>query len=150
MNGQTGKRANGQSLRNVVSDFRSQILWQKAQAFGAAIAEVVVALPRDRAADAIAGQLIRSATSIAANIAEGYGRFSQAAYRSHLSVARGSAFETMSWLDLLARRHYLTDEACAPLIAQCVELQKLLTIRMRSLSAGKTYAISEEAATYEV
>ena len=45
--------------------------------------------------------MMRSAGSVPANIAEGYGRYSQAAYRSHLSIARGSLFETQSWIDLL-------------------------------------------------
>ena len=86
------------------SDFRRQILWQKAQAFAESVSALVVELPSDRVVDVIANQLIRSATSISANIAEGSGQYSQAAYRSHLSIARGSSFEVESWLDLLQWR----------------------------------------------
>jgi len=141
MNEQAGKQANGQRAAGPIgSDFRKQILWQKAQMFAVCISEVVLDLPRDRAADVLANQLLRASTSIAANIAEGYGRYSQAAYRNHLSIARGSAFEVESWLDLLIRRKYLTREAGEALIDSCVELQKLITLRMKSLSAGQTYA----------
>lgn len=82
-----------------------------------------------------------SACSIPANIAEGYGRFSQPAYRSHISIARGSAFESESWLDLFNRRGYLPDETGNKLLAQCTLVQRMITTRMRELSGGKaTYA----------
>jgi four helix bundle protein len=116
------------------------MLWQKAQAFAERIAALVVELPNDQAANVVANQLLRSATSISANIAEGYGRYSQAAYRNHLSIARGSAFEVESWIDLLARRRYIDEAVAAELFAGCIELQKLLTLRMKSLSEGRTYA----------
>jgi len=121
------------------------MLWTKAQEFASEVAEMVVSLPRDRATDVLCNQLLRSATSISANIAEGYGRFSQAAYRNHLSIARGSAVESESWLDLLQRRDYITNERCEAMIAKCDELQRLLTLRMKSLTDGKTYALREEA-----
>jgi four helix bundle protein len=150
-NGQTGKRTNGQrAAGNVGSDFKSQLLWRKAQDFAAQIAETVLTLPRDRATDVIGNQLLRSATSIPANIAEGYGRYSQPAYRNHLSMARGSAFEVESWLDLLVRRRYLTEQEGDRLVASCIEVQKLLTVRMKSLGDGKSYAVREEGTEYEV
>ncbi|HEY4685218.1 MAG TPA: four helix bundle protein [Dehalococcoidia bacterium] len=151
MSGQTGKRANGQGADGPIgSDFRRQVLWQKAQDLAERIAQTVVTLPRDRATDTIGSQIMRAAGSIAVNIAEGYGRYSQAAYRSHLSIARGSAFEVESWLDLLIRRGYLGDGQGRELLESCVEVQKLLTVRMKSLGDGKTYAVREEADEYEV
>lgn len=148
--GQTGRLANGQSVtRPVGSDFRRQLLGKKAQDFAADSARLVARLPRTRSADVIGNQLLRASTSIAANVAEGYGRYSQAAYRNHLSVARGSAFETESWLDLLFRLEYLTEADAQALINRSVELQKLLTIRMKSLTDGKTYAVRDESLDYE-
>jgi four helix bundle protein len=116
------------------------VLWQKAQSFSLSLTKLVSRLPNNRSADVIANQLLRSGTSIAANIAEGYGRYSQAAYRNHLSIARGSALESESWLDLLAQAGYVTQEEAESLILDCIELQKLLTLRMKAQSQGKTYA----------
>jgi four helix bundle protein len=142
---QTGRRADVQR-----SSFRKQLLWRKAQDFAADIARLTVELPADRATTVIGNQLLRAASSISANIAEGFGRYSQPAYRNHLSIARGSAFESESWLDLLHRRGYLTDAAFETLLAACDELQSLLTLRMKSLSDGKTYAVREEHMPYEI
>ena len=43
-------------------------------------------------------QIRRSAVSIMANIAEGFGRNSRDAFANHLNIARGSAAETQSLL----------------------------------------------------
>ena len=146
MERQTGKRANGQSAYETpASELERQLLWQKAQALAEDVAATAVELRLDVASEPIARQLVRAAGSIAANIAEGYGRYSQPAYRHHLSIARGSAFEVQSWLDLLSRRGYLTGESAARLMSKCIEVQKLLTLRMKSLGEGKTYATREVA-----
>ena len=138
--GQSGNRAIGQRV-SVGSDFREMAIWQESQAFAEMAGRLVLGLRRDRAADPIGSQLIRAAGSVAANIAEGYGRFSQAAYRNHLSIARGSAFECESWLDLLMRLGYLSKEDCDDLMSKCVAVQKMLTVRMKSLhTARQTYA----------
>ena len=125
-------------------DFKKLVIWEKAQALAASIARVVAELPRNRAAEIIASQLLRSAGSVPANIAESYGRYSQAAYRNHLSIARGSLFETESWLDLLHRTGFLSDVKRERLVEECHSVGKLLTLRMKSLSNGNlTYAREE-------
>ena len=130
------------------SGFRGQLLWQKSQAFALALITVVRDLPNDRSADSIGRQLIRSGSSIAANIAEGYGRYSQGAYRNHLSIARGSAFESESWIDLLIESGYVNKGTGDNLLSQCTELQKLLTYRMKALEQRAPRMLKEEQADY--
>ena len=138
-------------MESASSGFKRLILWQKAQAFASNVATMVSALPSDRNASIIGSQLLRSAGSIAANIAEGYGRYSQPAYRNYLSIARGSAFESESWLDLLRRQGYLSPDKEAQLAGQCEEVGRMLTARMKSLTeAKKSYALREEEAEYQV
>ena len=144
VNGQAGRRTDGQRVT-----FRQQVLWKKAQDFAEAVTDALVEVPADRAANVMVNQLLRAATSIPANIAEGYGRYSQAAYRNHLSIARGSAFESESWLELMLRRGLITQAKFDSLLAKCDELERLLTLRMKSLSDGKTYAVREEGETYD-
>jgi four helix bundle protein len=133
--------ANSQRAQPVVgSEFRRQQLWQESQAFAVSIFKFSTQISKDRAANPVVDQLLRSATSIPANVAEGYGRYSQPAYKNHLSIARGSAFETESWLDFLVQTGLVKRETTEPFIVKCIELQRLLTLRMKSVSAGKTYA----------
>src|SRR3990172_695137 len=90
--------------------FRNLALWQRAQELALGVIKMTEALPRNQAAKTLARQIAASSSSIAANIAEGHGRYSVAAYRNHLSIARGSAAEIDSWLDLLRRAGYVTPD----------------------------------------
>ena len=70
------------------------------------------------AKDTIGKQIIRSADSIGANIAEGHGRGSFVDNRRFVRIARGSLYETQHWLRRAFRRKLLSDE----------QIQKLKTI----------------------
>ncbi|HEU5089904.1 MAG TPA: four helix bundle protein, partial [Roseiflexaceae bacterium] len=87
--------------------YRNLILWQQAQELAHDIIQITKRMTLSWASAIIARQIISAATSIGANIAEGHGRFSVAAHRNHLSIARGSAAETDSWLDLMRREGIL-------------------------------------------
>ncbi|MCH7512132.1 MAG: four helix bundle protein, partial [Chloroflexi bacterium] len=68
----------------------------KAQDLALEIVRLASKLPNDRTAPILARQVVRSASSIAANIAEGHGRYTLGAHRNHLSIAKGSVCETDS------------------------------------------------------
>jgi four helix bundle protein len=53
--------------------------------------------PDGRVSSVIANQLLRSAGSISANVAEGFGRRMGKEYTHYLIVARGSTTETLDW-----------------------------------------------------
>lgn len=115
--------------------FRNLALWQRAQELTLKIIRITEALPSTHAAGTVARQVVASAGSVAANIAEGHGRYSVAAYRNHLSIARGSTAETDSWLDLLARAGYITPDIADGLHGDCRTLMAGLTRQMRTLEA---------------
>jgi len=62
------------------------------------------------AKDTIGKQLVRSADSIGANIAEGYGRFHYKENRNFCYFSRGSIIETKSWLKKAKIRNLITEE----------------------------------------
>ena len=58
--------------------------------------------------DTIGKQLTRSADSISANISEGFGRFHYKDSKLFLYYARGSLFETKTWLSKAENRNRIT------------------------------------------
>ena len=72
-------------------------------------------------------QLIRSGTSIGANVVESQQAQCRADFISKLSIALKEACETNYWLRLLQATDYLSDSEFSSMIADCKELEKILT-----------------------
>ena len=85
-------------------------------------------------------QLMRSGTSIGANIIESQQAQSRADFVSKLNIALKEAVETNYWLRLLHATDYLTDSEYTSMITNCKELEKLLTaiIKTTRNSPAKT------------
>ena len=107
--------------------FRNLIVWQKAQDLAARLFQVVDAFPHTWAAEILAKQMLRSASSMGANIAEGHGRFSLKQYRYHLTIARGSAAETESWIFQAQKVGYIAGPKAQQLADHCEEIMRMLT-----------------------
>ena len=80
----------------------------------------------------IAKQILRSGTSIGANVAEARQAQSRADFITKMSIALKEASETDFWLSLLYRAGYLTESQYNSLAADCNELNRLLTSIIKS------------------
>lgn len=60
--------------------------------------------------ETIGKQLVRSADSISANLSEGFGRYHFKESKNFYYYARGSLFETKTWLKKSANRSLIEDE----------------------------------------
>ena len=78
-------------------------------------------------------QLLRSGTSIGANIAEAQQAQSRPDFISKLNIALKEAVETNYWLRLLQAADYLTQAEFSSIYADCVELEKLLTAIIKTM-----------------
>ena len=130
--------------------YQNLVMWQQAQSLAVELVEIVDALPAMQSARTLGNQLLRSGASVAANIAEGYGRFSDGAYRNHLSIARGSLFETESWLNLLMQTGHITTETSGRLTDECEEIARMLTAAMRPLRRANERTVREQPVEYYV
>ena len=77
-------------------------------------------------------QVLRSGTSIGANVEESVHAQSKLDFISKLSIAQKEAIETNYWLRLLKESSYLTSEQADSLLVDCEELQKLLTASIKT------------------
>ena len=77
-------------------------------------------------------QVLRSGTSIGANITEANRGQSKADFINKLAIALKEADETEYWINLLRDSQYINDSQAASMLADCVEIQKLLTSSIKT------------------
>ena len=82
----------------------------------------------------IGKQLVNSADSIGANLAEGYGRGSHADNRRFVKISRGSLFEVKHWLRRAYKRNLLSEEEISSLQKIVKELTPKLSAYINSIS----------------
>ncbi|MBP9892309.1 MAG: four helix bundle protein [Planctomycetes bacterium] len=90
-----------------IDSFRDLRVWKEAMDAAEAVLEVCDAEPLSRKLR-FASQFEASAISVPANVAEGHAGGSTKVYVKHLHIARGSLAETLTYLELAARRGYIT------------------------------------------
>lgn len=64
------------------------------------------------------GQMVRSVDSIAANIAEGFGRFHYGESKHFSYYSRGSLFETKTWVTKARARKLINEEDFSSLVSE--------------------------------
>ena len=74
----------------------------------------------------IGRQLMRSGTSIGANIKEATRGVSKADFTAKMSISLKEASESEFWIELLRDTDYITTEQAESMLADCQELLKLL------------------------
>ncbi|MEI7736100.1 MAG: four helix bundle protein [Ferruginibacter sp.] len=90
-------------------------VYQLAEAFSDIIWEIVVKWDYFHK-DTIGKQIVRSADSVAANIAEGYGRYFYKESKQFFYYSRGSLQETKAWITKCKRRNIIAGDIADMLI----------------------------------
>lgn len=83
-------------------------------------------IPLDIASRSIVGQLVRSGTSISANLHEANLGSSRKDFINKLSIALRESAETLYWLRLLRDSGYISSGASDPYIVEVDEITKIL------------------------
>jgi four helix bundle protein len=92
-------------------------VYQLAESFSDEVWNIVIAWDYF-AKDTVGKQMVRSADSISANIAEGYGRFHYKENKNFCYFSRGSIIETKGWLKKSKNRKLISDEKATILLDQ--------------------------------
>ena len=110
-------------------------LKDRAKSFALRVIKMSDALPRTRSANVIANQILRSATSMAANYrAVGRAR-SKAEFLSKLGVVIEEADETVFWLELLADSAIVAARRLGPLLDDANQLLFIFSASRRTAKA---------------
>jgi four helix bundle protein len=116
-----------------VQRFEDLRVYQMAEELADAIWELVQGW-NSFSRDTVGKQIVRSADSIGANIAEGCGRGSYKDNRRFIFNARGSLYETRHWLRRAYRRSLLPEPQTARLKSLLDELAPTLNAYKKSIS----------------
>jgi four helix bundle protein len=108
-----------------VRSYRDLQVWQRAMDVAVGTYELTRTYPREELFG-LTSQSRRAAASIAANIAEGYGRASKPSYLNFLKIARGSLKELETHLILAERVGLTSSDAVRPVLAQTDEVGRML------------------------
>lgn len=105
---------------------KDNIIQQKSFAFALRIVNLYKYLTTEKKEFVMSKQLLRSGTSIGANVEESIGGQSERDFLSKLSIAYKEARESMYWLKLLQATDYLNQEQAESLLADAEELCKII------------------------
>ncbi|MEL6911339.1 MAG: four helix bundle protein [Cyanobacteria bacterium J06598_4] len=113
-------------------DFENLVVYQLAEKLAHEIWKVVTTWDYF-AKDTLGKQMVRSADSIGANIAEGNGRYNIKDNQRFVKIARGSLYETIHWLRLACYRKLVTAEQVNAIKPIIDELSPKLNAYLNSL-----------------
>ena len=108
-------------------------LLEKSKAFAVHVVKLAQWLVSERKEFVLSKQLLRSGTSIGANLAEAQYAASKSDFVNKLRISLKECSETMFWLELLEENGYLGDSEFLSLKDDCRELLKLLVSSVRTL-----------------
>ncbi|MDE5849610.1 MAG: four helix bundle protein [Muribaculaceae bacterium] len=106
---------------------REDAKWQKSEAFALRIIELYKYLTWEKREFILSKQILRSGTSIGANIVESEFSESSADFIHKLTISQKEAGETLYWLRLLVKSGYLDQNWFTSLYNDGEEIIKILT-----------------------
>ncbi|MBL0144747.1 MAG: four helix bundle protein [Chitinophagaceae bacterium] len=102
------------------------IIQQKSYAFAIRIVNVYKYLIEEKKEFVLAKQLLRSGTSIGANVEEAIGGQSQKDFYAKLNISYKEARETNYWLRILRDTSFLNEKEAESLLIDCEEILKII------------------------
>ena len=109
------------------------VLLEKSKAFAVRAVKLYQYLERRKKEYVLSKQVLRSGTSIGANVHEAIYGQSRSDFTAKMSIALKEAVETEYWLDLLSKTGYLSDRQYGSMREDVSELAKMLTSTVKRM-----------------
>ena len=110
-----------------------KIAKDKSMTFAVRIVNLYKYLTETKNEYVVSKQILRSGTSIGANLAESECAISNADFLSKIYIALKECSETLYWLELLNKTDYLSNSQYESLTSNCEELRKILSATTKTL-----------------
>lgn len=111
---------------------KENILIDKSIDFGARIVKLHRYLLKTQHEAVLSKQILRSGTSIGANINEAQYGSSKADFIAKLHIALKETAETEYWLHILQKSDYLDDNTASSFLNDCLEIKKILIVSINT------------------
>ena len=108
-------------------------VWQKAIDWASEIVSLSADLETNRSHFRLIEQLESACSSVAMNIAEGKGRYSQKEFVQFLYVARGSLYETITLLEIFVKQNWITENKFMEFKKEGREIARMLNALINAI-----------------
>lgn len=112
------------------------IVLEKSKKFAVRVINLYKYLNAEKKEYVLSKQVLRSGTSIGANISEAECSISRKEFLAKMYIAFKECTETKYWLELLHETDYLRDEEYNSMIVDCTEIQKLLSAITKTIKGN--------------
>ncbi len=113
------------------------VTYEKAYLFAIRIVNAFKHLTETKREFVLSKQVLRSGTSIGANIAEANGAISKADFSNKISIAYKECLETKYWLSLLKDTEYISENTFESIFEDADELARILFSILKKTRIGK-------------
>ena len=117
------------------------VIRDKSKAFAVRIVKLYRYLCEEKKEFVLSKQLLRSGTSIGANIAEANCAISKKDFFAKMHIAFKECAESKYWLELLYETEYLTQTEYQSMLRDCVELYKLLSSVTKTMKSEGNFSL---------
>lgn len=114
---------------------KNQELRDRTKQLALRVVKMVAQLPKQRDADVIAKQVLRSATSVAANYREASRARSDAELISKLGIVEQELDETLLWFELLVESGIVHADRMSELFDETEQLLKMMVTALKTLKS---------------
>ncbi len=121
----------------MISNYTDLIFWQRAHEVVTLVISLCRKLPKERIANIMLAQIIRSSASVGANISEGFGRYKSKEYERFLQISLGSANETDYWLIIIKDTYPEFTKEIVHIKERNMETIKMLATSLKTLRKNK-------------
>ncbi|MBR4241296.1 MAG: four helix bundle protein [Eubacterium sp.] len=112
---------------------KDNIVYKKSKSFAFEIIKLYKYLTDIKNESVLSKQILRSGTSIGANLAESEFASSEKDFLNKLYIALKECNETLYWLDLIYESEYIETETYNSLINQCDEIKRILSSSTKTI-----------------
>ena len=111
-------------------------VYEKSMDFAVGIVRLYQCLVEKKKEYVLSKQLLRSGTSIGANVREAKFAQSKKDFVSKMNIALKEAGETEYWLELLQKTDYLTESESKSILKDCIEIKKIIHAIVKTTKAN--------------